>query len=73
MTSSKLIKEVLANMPETATPIYDLCTLMDRQESNLRRILNEMEDLGLVVNEPINVQGRKFHKRTRGWRKTRLI
>jgi len=48
MVSDKLMKECLIAMPEAPVQLRDLCRKMDRNESNVRRTLLAMENLGMV-------------------------
>ena len=67
MTSSKLMAEVLQKLPNGPTPILDLCLILKRTEANVRRILADMERLGLVEKVEISIPDRKVRC---GWKKT---
>jgi len=67
MTSSKLMAEVLQKLPNGPTPILDLCLILKRTEANVRRVLGDMEELGLVERVEISIPGRKVRY---GWRKS---
>jgi predicted transcriptional regulator len=66
MTSSKLMAEVLQKLPNGPTPILDLCLILKRTEANVRRILADMEELGLVDRVEVSIPGRKVKY---GWKK----
>ena len=66
MTSSKLMAEVLQKLPNGPTPILDLCLILKRTEANVRRILADMEELGLVDQVEVSIPGRKVKY---GWKK----
>ncbi len=67
MTSSKLMDEVLQKLPADPLPINDICTILGRTEGNVRRILTDMEKLGLVEQARISIPDRRVRY---GWRKT---
>lgn len=67
MTSSKLMKEVLQKLPVDPAPIQDLCMILMRAEANVRRILVDMEELGLVEKVDLSIPGRKVRY---GWKKS---
>ena len=66
MTSSKLMAEVLKKLPDEPAPMQDLCTILGRMEGNVRRILADMEELGLVEKVEISIPGRRVKY---GWKK----
>jgi len=66
MNSSKLMAEVLQKLPGGPTPSWDLCMILKRTEANVRRVLADMEELGLVEKAEISIPGRKVRH---GWKK----
>jgi predicted transcriptional regulator len=66
MTSSKLMAEVLKKLPDEPAPMQDLCMILKRTEANVRRILADMGELGLVEKVEISIPGRKVRY---GWKK----
>jgi|GEM_PF-1759796 len=48
------------------TPILDICMILKRTEGNVKRILVDMEELGLVERIEISIPGRKARY---GWKK----
>ena len=66
MTSSKLMAEVLKKMPDEPVPMQVICTILGRMEGNVRRILADMVELGLVEKVEISIPGRKVRY---GWKK----
>jgi predicted transcriptional regulator len=66
MTSSKLMAEVLKKLPDEPVPMQVICTILDRMEGNVRRILADMEELGLVEKVEISIPGRRVKY---GWKK----
>ena len=73
MTSDKLMREILAKMPDEAVSMHDLVKILERSDWSIRKTLNVMLELGLVMKEPIDKPGLKYRNRTVGWRKTRRI
>jgi len=67
MTSSKLMAEVLKKLPDEPLPIEIICRVLERPDGNVRRILADMEKLGLVEKVGISIQDRKIRY---GWKKT---
>lgn len=47
-------------------PSWDLCMILTRTEANVRRVLADMEELGLVERAEISIPGRKVRY---GWKK----
>ena len=66
MTSSKLMAEVLKKLPDEPVPMQVICTILGRMEGNVRRILADMEELGLVEKVEISIPGRRVKY---GWKK----
>jgi len=66
MTSSKLMAEALQKLPAGPTPILDICMILKRTEANVRRILADMEELGLVEKVEVSIPGRRVKY---GWKK----
>ncbi len=67
MTSSKLMEIVLQKIPEEPAPLQVICTILGRTEGNVRRILSDMEKLGLVEQVEISIPDRRVRY---GWKKT---
>jgi len=67
MTSSKLMAQVLKKMPDEPAPMKLICTLLDRTEGNVRHILADMEELGLVEQVEISIPDQRVKY---GWKKT---
>jgi DNA-binding IclR family transcriptional regulator len=67
MTSSKLMAEVLKKLPDEPAPMEAICRILERPEANVRRILADMERLGLVEKIEISIPDRKVRC---GWKKT---
>jgi DNA-binding IclR family transcriptional regulator len=67
MTSSKLMAEVLRKLPDEPAPIEAICQVLERPDGNVRRILADMERLGLVEKVEISIPDRKVRC---GWKKT---
>lgn len=70
MTSVRMIKNILASMPDyrpISTP--ELASKMGRTGSRLRHDLVEMAELGLVEKVPIDEEGKHFSRRRVGWKK----
>ena len=67
MTSSKLMAEVLQKLPDGPTSLHVICIILDRTEGNVRRILADMEMLGLVEQVEIAIPDRRVRY---GWKKT---
>lgn len=70
MVSDKLMKEFLDKMSTEPEGLFDLAYRLKQHEANAKRVLVAMQDLGLVVQVPIHVEGRKYKY---GWAKTGLI
>ena len=66
MTSSKLMAEVLKKLPDEPVPMQVICTILGRMEGNVRRILADMGELGLVEKVEISIPGRRVKY---GWKK----
>jgi len=58
--------DVLQKFPDGPTPILDICMILKRTEGNVKRILVDMEELGLVERIEISIPGRKARY---GWKK----
>ncbi len=78
-TSYRMMKKVLGELAEdTSIPLPRLAEKLGMSESNLRRALYDMEELGLVKKEalppPTRAEKRKlYHKPCLfGWRRCRL-
>lgn len=67
MTSSKLMEEVLQKLPDETAPMEEICRILERPEGNVRRILVDMERLGLVEKVEVSIPDRRFRY---GWKKT---
>ena len=67
MTSSKLMEVVLQKLPDEPVSLHLICVILDRTEGNVRRILSDMERLGLVEQVEISVPDRRVKY---GWKKT---
>ena len=67
MTSSKLMEVVLQKLPDEPVSLHLICNILDSTEGNVRRILSDMERLGLVEQVEISVPDRRVKY---GWKKT---
>jgi predicted transcriptional regulator len=67
MTSSKLMAEVLKKLPDGPEPMEVICRILERPDGNVRRILADMERLGLIEKVKISIPDRKVRY---GWKKT---
>ena len=67
MTSSKLMEVVLQKLPDEPLPIEIICHVLERPDGNVRRILADMERLGLVEKVEISIPDLKVRC---GWKKT---
>lgn len=75
-TSNEMMKKVLENLStDTLIPLPRLAEKMDMQESNVRKALHHMEELGLVKKEPLppptKAERAKLHHKPCifGWKK----
>jgi len=67
VTSSKLMAEVLQKLPDEPAPMEVICQVLERPDGNVRRILADMERLGLVEKVEVSIPDRRFRY---GWKKT---
>ena len=64
---SSWLRSCAEKLPDGPTPILGyLCMILKRTEANIRHVLADMEELGLVEKAVISIPGRKVRH---GWKK----
>jgi predicted transcriptional regulator len=69
MVSDKLMKECLTAMSGESISLRELCRRMDRNDSNVRRTLLAMENLGMVRRTSPEDNGKGTGRYPRKWEK----
>ncbi|MCK9569668.1 hypothetical protein M0R72_12065 [Candidatus Pacearchaeota archaeon] len=79
-TGKDMMKRVLGGMSfDEAIPLPRLAEKLEKSESNLRRALNDMRELGLVEQLPLERPRKKSNATPHtkfcqfGWRKCRIL
>lgn len=69
MVSDSLMKEYLAAMPTDPISIQDLCSRLNRPESNVRPVLKVLEEFRLIEKVTVSWDGKGKKPVTVAWRK----
>ena len=79
-TTNRVMLRILGGMKEEELiPLPRLAEKIEMSESNVRRAMHDMQELGLVIQQPLPRKAhqeydRPFHKScSMGWRKTRIV